>query len=78
VEFRAPDYTGSIDVAITLLPDGFYWILGHGKVGESEPLGGAYVFEPNSGNTPIATAEASTAALALCAAALRARALPVK
>ena len=70
---NAPNYTASIDTAVSLVPEGFYWHVGHGRTRDDEPLGGASVIAAGSLET-ISEAEATTAALALCAAALRARA----
>ncbi len=66
-----PRYTTSLDAAVTLVPEGFYWSLDYDCC--------ARVFGPEdkSGNVPVGysdEADAATPALALCAAALKARA----
>jgi hypothetical protein len=63
-----PDFTASLDAAMTLVPEGWYWQVGQGN------HAWAAVYEnpipPAMRVDPIA----ATPALALCAAALRARA----
>lgn len=72
-------YTASLDDAMTLVPDGCGWIAGWGQVRADEPMGGARIsrnarFIGHRANyDTIAEAEASTPALALVAASLRAR-----
>lgn len=72
-------YTGLLDAATTLVPEGCGWLVGWGQTRDDEPMGGAQItrharFIGHSANyDTIADAEASTPALALCAAALRAR-----
>jgi hypothetical protein len=72
-------YTASIDAALTLVPEGCGWVAGYGQVRSDEPLGGAQITRHakfagyDVANDVIAEAEAATPALALCAAALRAR-----
>jgi hypothetical protein len=68
--------TGSLDAAVTLVPEGYYWQAANGKRRHSEPQACADLFVahgPNRGDMSF-TADAATPALALCAAALRARA----
>lgn len=70
-----PHYTTSIDDARTLVPDGCYWIISEGKTRDSEPLGGAQVFRPSYvAAKPIGEAEHDKVEIALCIAALKARA----
>jgi hypothetical protein len=70
---------GYIDAALTLVPEGCGWVAGYGQVRSDEPLGGAQITRHakfagyDVANDVIAEAEAATPALALCAAALRAR-----
>jgi len=72
--FRPPspwrtDYTASLDAAVTLVPEGWTWARFHGGVVECMTLNGpgnSILFERGEGNS---------SALALCAAALRARAI---
>lgn len=68
-------YTDSLDAALTLVPKGKWWIAGYGKRCPKEPLGGAAIYYSTglATGTLVAEAEAATPALALCAAALRAR-----
>jgi len=68
----APAYTTDLRAALLLVPDGHYWIAGHGRTRSDEPLGGFQVFD---GEREVAAAEAPTVELACCIAALRA-ALP--
>lgn len=70
VKNSAPHYTTSIDAALTLVPEGWGW----NATGEHS-TGFVLLYPPN--NYPGATgvqAEAPTPALAICIAALRARA----
>jgi len=72
---RVPKLTASLDAALTLLGPGYWWIIGKGKTTATEPTYGAQVFAAGNGQHPIGEAENdASAALALCAAALRARA----
>lgn len=74
------DPTASIDAAMSLVPEGCGWIAAWGQTRPDEPMGGAIVkrnarFIGYGANyDAISEAEAATPALALCAAALRARA----
>lgn len=70
----APRYTGSLDAAVTLIPEGYFWLAGHGRDSPHEPLGGAQVIDPES-DEDIGEGEASTVPLAICIAALSARQL---
>jgi hypothetical protein len=65
---NARRYTESLDAAVTLVPEGWTWARFHGGVVECMTLNGpgnSILFERGEGNS---------SALALCAAALRARA----
>lgn len=67
--YQAP-YTASLDSALILVPEGFYWLVGAGRVRPVEPMFGAQILR---GSFVVSGGESnSTAALALCAAALRA------
>lgn len=70
-----PFYTASLDAAVSLVPEGKFWIAGYGRMRRGEPLGGATIYYGKglAIGTMIAEAEAATPALALVAAALRAR-----
>jgi hypothetical protein len=63
-----PAFTRSLDAAVTLVPEGWTWARYHSGAVECMTLngpGGSILFERGEGNS---------SALALCAAALRARA----
>jgi hypothetical protein len=68
-----PEYTASLDAAMTLVPEGTLFNAGHS--GDDKPGRFNAVVMPAKGKTQYA--EASLAALALCAAALRAQAATV-
>ena len=59
-----PRYTASLDAALALVPEGWQWVVGN--------MGNAHVYEERTAGKSV-TAEAATPALALVAAALRAR-----
>lgn len=73
-KWNVPHFTASIDAALTLVPDGWKWSL-HSADHAGPPC--AYCV-PNMGRLPwpvwVDDVYAATPALALCAAALRARA----
>ncbi|BAL75978.1 hypothetical protein [Bradyrhizobium cosmicum] len=71
--YGVPGFTSSIDAAISLIPEGCYWHIGHGRTRADEPLGGAAICAPGSIEA-LAEAEGATVALAICAAALMLRA----
>ena len=77
---HAPRYTASLDAAMTLVPEGCGWLTGWGQTRPDEPMGGARITRNarfvgyRENYDEIAVGEAATPALALCAAALRARA----
>jgi hypothetical protein len=63
-------FTASLDAAMTLVPEGCKWGFdGHWNIARIY----SYEYQTNRGQYPIYEAEAATPALALCAAALRAR-----
>ena len=71
-------YTVSVDAAMTLMPDKLYWLLGKGRTRPDEPIYGAQAFRPGNDVT-VGEAETDTsAAAALCAVAIRARAAMVE
>jgi len=70
----SPHYTGSLDAAVTLIPEDTFWMMGYGKDRPDEPIGGAQVFLPCDDELPIGEGEGPTVALAVCIAALEARA----
>ena len=69
-----PAYSTSLDAALTLVPDGMWWLLGKGRTRPDEPLYGAKILL-RSGHgyavDVVAETEAHTPALAMCCAALR-------
>lgn len=65
--FKCAEYTASLDAAMTLVPEGWNWQVGVGNHNWAAVYKGA---PPSMRVDPIA----ATPALALCAAALRARA----
>jgi hypothetical protein len=64
---NAPRYTSSIDAAMTLMPKGWSWSVGFDEHG-NRAIVGAF------GNMETIASKAANPALAICAAALRARA----
>lgn len=64
---KAPAYTASIDAALTLVPEGYDWSLDNFDGDRGRPH--AWVCKDG----PFYNATAATPALALCAAALRAK-----
>lgn len=75
----APEFTKSIDVALTLVPEGMFWIIGNGKTREHEPLGSAEIFLPTLDNyKTIGEGEHDNPIIALCIAALKAKAASIE
>ena len=69
---RRPNPTASIDAALTLVPEGFAWMVrGSGADDIAHPFFVAYVTIPGH---DVASRVGATAPLALCIAALKARA----
>jgi hypothetical protein len=66
----SPGYTASVDAALALVPEGALFDVGH--AGDDKPGVFQSTIMPSKGKTEYA--EATAPALALCAAALRARA----
>lgn len=65
----------SLDAALTLIAPDHWWMIGKGKCTDEEPMYGAQILGAFADGKVIAEADNDTsAALALCAAALRARA----
>lgn len=72
----APSYTASLDAALTLMPSDAFWRLGHDGDGADPSEFRAQVLVPTLGSIDAhGAAFAATPALALCAAALKARGL---
>jgi hypothetical protein len=67
-------FTSSLDAALTLIPEGLYWLVGAGKVEPDEPLYGAQILRTAADVIADGQHDA-TAALALAIAALKARRL---
>jgi len=68
-----PDYTASIDAAVTLIPDGwFYCIANVGDTKETEHLETAWLFQDGRVEGDSIHAYATTTAIAICIAALEA------
>lgn len=65
-----PRYTESLDSALTLVPEGMEWLV---RTPSKNAISNKTQFYANVGNQ-VGEAHAETAALALCAAALKARA----
>lgn len=75
----APEYTKSVDAALTLLPEECDWLLGKGQTRPDEPPFGVQVFPARSGRMvemppPLSEGEHPLVAIAICMAALKARA----
>lgn len=71
---HVPHYTTSLDAALTLVPEGLYWIVGHGKTSPNELPFGAIISTPLPHREERGGAEHNaSAALALCIASLKAR-----
>lgn len=66
-----PHYTASIDAALTLVPEGYFWWLGH--LDETDRRFVATVSKRAVVDYPAERAICDTAAIALCIAALQAR-----
>lgn len=69
-----PDYTRSLDAAVTLVPEGMLWQVGTAEgeatvIWESKP---SYYTESSTGESWASDGDTFNAALALCAAALKA------
>jgi hypothetical protein len=74
----APAYTASLDAAMTLVPEGYYWTLSLGcKAGRDSEFGPywaeLYSMADYRSHIDVEEIPGTTPALALCAAALKAR-----
>lgn len=67
---NVPPYTSSLDAAMTLVPEGWEWMM-EGEETERHFPPSQWLYKAHLGDK--ITSEGSTPALALCAAALRAR-----
>lgn len=72
--YNPPAYTTRVDAAMTLVPDDFVWLVENLCGNAARVIGPEIDGQVASGVSPIADDLAKTPALALCAAALRARA----
>ena len=71
----APPYTASLDAALTLLPEGYWWQIANGNRRHYDLQAGAELFfagGPNRGDMAF-SADAATPARALIAACIKAR-----
>lgn len=78
----APFFTASVDAALSLLPPDYDWLIGKGQTRPDEPPFGIQVFQPGSGRmietpVPLSESEHPSLAIAICIAALKARAASV-
>ena len=71
----APDFTRSIDAALTLVPEGWRWSLDWTQRSGYQDCGRADLYAPGSGIQPpdVCDVYAATPAIALCIAALKAQ-----
>lgn len=67
-----PAYTSSLDAAMTLVPEGMHYLLCSFDPDTEERQPCAFVGYPRTKKSDVNVCRASTLALALCAAALRA------
>lgn len=72
VNWTSPEFTASVDAALTLVPDGAYWTVAAGKTRPDEPLYGCVIQTPGGQIIGLAETDIS-AALAICIAAMEAR-----
>ena len=71
-----PPWSTSTDAALTLVPDGMWYLIGKGRTRPGEPLYGAQVLLPDRTglvSDVVADGQGHVQATALCIAALRAR-----
>lgn len=69
-----PEYTNSIDVAVSLIPPGMFWVLSFGKTRKEEPLGGCQIFQGgdiDDVGDPLSEGEGNSVHIAICIAALK-------
>lgn len=65
---RAPHFSRSVDAALTLVPEGWQWVVGGDRAANGGPWADV---QPN--HTGVTKTHAPTPSLALCTAALKAR-----
>ena len=68
----APNYTSSLDAALTLVPDGWAWSV----QSSAEFPGEAWLYPPDNADDREVTGNGRSAAIALCIAGLKARLAP--
>ena len=73
VQYHPPEFSRSLDAAMTLVPEGMGWLIGRGQLFDSEPPYGASICHMRDPDKVYGAAESTSAPLALCIAALRAR-----
>lgn len=69
----APAYTSNVGAALTLIPDGLWWVLAKGRYRPDEPLYGVQLRNPTGPDAIAAEAEHEVFVLAIVLAALKAR-----
>lgn len=74
----SPEYTASIDAALTLVPAGYYWFIASGRWQSEEPMGAAQIADPENPDFQISEAEHDSPIIALVIAALQARVVIAK
>lgn len=67
-----PEFTNSIDDAVSLIPAGMYWVASFGKCQDDEPIGACQIFHQSDATVPVAEAEGNSVHIAICIAALKA------
>lgn len=78
-QYWLPKFTSSVDAALTLVPDGTFWLLGAGRSRPGEPLYGCVISRPvgepeQLEEHALGTGEHDASlALAICIAAFKAR-----
>jgi hypothetical protein len=72
IGYDVPAFTSSVDAALTLIPEGLFYLVGIGRVRSGEPLAAAQILRPVTLDQ-VAEAEADTLPIAICIAALKAR-----
>lgn len=70
IERGVPKYTASLDAAVSLLPDEYYWMFAKGRLRAEEPLFGIALYRHDE-DEPFIEAQHEMGSIALCIAALR-------
>lgn len=69
-----PEYMESLDVAVSLIPAGMFWVLSFGKTRKDEPLGGCQIYQGgdiDDVGDPVSEGEGNSVHIAICIAALK-------